>query len=63
MMQKLNKHMPVSYIFIAIILLLGVIILAAGFYQNIIVARYSGIIIILIGVIFGILKIIIYPNK
>ena len=62
-MQKLNKHMPVSYIFIAIILLLGVIILAAGFYQNIIVARYSGIIIILIGVIFGILKIIIYPNK
>ena len=55
--------MTLSYIFLASILLLGVIILAAGFYQNSKVAQYSGIIIILLGVINGILKIVIYRNK
>jgi lysylphosphatidylglycerol synthetase-like protein (DUF2156 family) len=63
MIQKVNKHMTLSYIYLASILLLGVIILAAGFYQNSKVAQYSGIIIILLGVINGILKIVIYRNK
>jgi ABC-type transport system involved in cytochrome c biogenesis permease subunit len=63
MILKVNKHMPVSYVFLAIILLLGVIILTVGFYQNSEVAQYSGIIIIVLGVIIGILKIVIYPNK
>ena len=63
MIQKVNKHMPLRYIFLASNFLLGVIILAFGFNQNSKVALYAGIIIILIGVINGIIRIVIYPNK
>jgi hypothetical protein len=54
MIQKANRHAPVktSFIFLASILLLGILILAVGYYQNSKVALYSGLIIILFGVIF-----------
>jgi len=65
MIQKVNKKISVraSFIFLASILLLGILILAVGYYQNSKVALYSGLIIILFGVINGVLKIIIHPNK
>ena len=65
MIQKVNKKISVraSFIFLASILLLGILILAVGYYQNSKVALYSGLIIILFGVINGVLKIVIHPNK
>jgi lysylphosphatidylglycerol synthetase-like protein (DUF2156 family) len=65
MIQKVNRQAPVktSLIFLASILLLGILILAVGYYQNSKVALYFGLITILFGVIFGIFKIVIYPYK
>ena len=65
MFQRILKPIPVetSWIFLALILLVGILVIAYGYYQESKLMLYLGLTITLIGVISGVFRIVIHPKK
>ena len=65
MSQKSLTPVPVekTWIFLALILLAGVLGMAYGYYQENKLVLYFGLTITLIGVISGVFRIVIHPKK
>ena len=64
MSQRTLKPVPVKkiWIFLGLILLVGILVIAYGYYQESKLVLYSGLTITLTGVIGGMLRIVIYPK-
>jgi membrane protein YdbS with pleckstrin-like domain len=65
MSQKTLKPVSVEniWIFLALILLVGILMIAYGYYQESKLVLYLGLTITLIGVINGVFRIVIHPKK
>ena len=64
MSQRTLKPVPVKkiWIFLGLILLVGILVIAYGYYQESKLVLYLGLTITLTGVIGGMLRIVIYPK-
>ena len=64
MSQRTLKPVLVKkiWIFLALILLVGILVIAYGYYQESKLVLYLGLAITLTGVIGGMLRIVIYPK-
>jgi hypothetical protein len=65
MSQKTLKPVSVEniWIFLAVVLLVGILVIAYGYYEESKLVLYLGLTITLIGVISGVLRIVIHPKK
>jgi len=65
MSQRTLKPVLVKkiWIFLALILLVGILVIAYGYYQESKLVLYLGLTITLIGVISGVFRIVIHPKK
>ena len=65
MSQKTLKPVTVekAWIFLAAVLLVGILVIAYGYYEESKLVLYLGLTITLIGVISGVFRIVIHPKK
>jgi len=64
MFKRTLKPVPVekAWIFLAVVLLVGISVIAYGYYEESKLVLYLGLTITLIGVISGVLRIVIHPK-
>ena len=65
MPQQILKPVPVqkTWIFLAVVLLVGILVIAYGYYQESKLVLYLGLTITLIGVISGVFRIVVQQEK